>query len=84
MNGVRLHYVVADGRTGREDAGGVARAGAEASRGTDSGAAWAGRAGGRPPVVLLHGFPEFWYSWRRQMRALASEGWRVVAPDQRG
>jgi pimeloyl-ACP methyl ester carboxylesterase len=34
--------------------------------------------------VLLHGFPEFWYSWRRQMRALASEGRRVVAPDQRG
>jgi pimeloyl-ACP methyl ester carboxylesterase len=35
-------------------------------------------------VILLHGFPEFWYSWRRQMRALAAAGHRVVAPDQRG
>src|SRR6187551_3049797 len=35
-------------------------------------------------VVLLHGFPEFWYSWRRQMRALADSGFRAVAPDLRG
>ncbi|NIP80774.1 MAG: alpha/beta fold hydrolase, partial [Gemmatimonadetes bacterium] len=37
-----------------------------------------------PLVVLLHGFPEFWYSWRRQIRALAEAGYRVLAPDQRG
>jgi pimeloyl-ACP methyl ester carboxylesterase len=37
-----------------------------------------------PPVVLLHGFPELWYSWRYQIPALASAGWRVIAPDQRG
>lgn len=37
-----------------------------------------------PLVVLLHGFPEFWYGWRRQIPALAAAGYRVVAPDQRG
>ncbi|HEV8323620.1 MAG TPA: alpha/beta hydrolase [Myxococcota bacterium] len=37
-----------------------------------------------PLVVLLHGFPEFWYSWRHQIPALARAGFRVVAPDQRG
>jgi pimeloyl-ACP methyl ester carboxylesterase len=36
-----------------------------------------------PLVLLLHGFPEFWYSWRRQIPALA-ERFRVVAPDLRG
>jgi pimeloyl-ACP methyl ester carboxylesterase len=36
------------------------------------------------PVLLLHGFPEFWYSWRFQMPALAAAGYRVYAPDQRG
>src|SRR5438128_5376616 len=36
-----------------------------------------------PLVVLLHGFPEFWYSWRHQIPALAPR-FRVVAPDQRG
>ncbi|WP_263784501.1 alpha/beta fold hydrolase [Salinibacter grassmerensis] len=37
-----------------------------------------------PLVVLLHGFPEFWYGWRRQIPALAEAGYRVVVPDQRG
>ncbi len=41
-------------------------------------------AGAGPLVVLLHGFPEFWYSWRRQIPALAAAGFRVVAPDMRG
>jgi epoxide hydrolase 4 len=41
-------------------------------------------AGEGPLVVLLHGFPEFWYSWRRQIPALARAGFRVVAPDMRG
>ncbi len=36
------------------------------------------------PVVLLHGFPEFWYGWRNQIPALAEAGYRVIAPDQRG
>lgn len=35
-------------------------------------------------VVLLHGFPEFWYSWRHQIPLLAEQGYRVVAPDLRG
>jgi pimeloyl-ACP methyl ester carboxylesterase len=41
-------------------------------------------AGDGPLVVLLHGFPEFWYSWRRQIPVLAAAGYRVVAVDQRG
>jgi pimeloyl-ACP methyl ester carboxylesterase len=39
---------------------------------------------GRPCVLLLHGFPELAYSWRRVMPALAGAGWHVIAPDQRG
>src|SRR5262249_56748084 len=35
-------------------------------------------------VVLCHGFPECWYSWRHQLPALAGAGFRAVAPDQRG
>ncbi len=41
-------------------------------------------AGDGPLVVLLHGFPEFWFSWRFQIPALARAGFRVVAPDMRG
>jgi len=37
-----------------------------------------------PLVVLLHGFPEFWWSWRYQLLALAEAGFRVAAPDLRG
>lgn len=37
-----------------------------------------------PLVLLLHGFPEFWYGWRRQIGPLAAAGYRVLAPDQRG
>ena len=40
--------------------------------------------GAGPLVVLLHGFPEFWFSWRRQLPALAAAGFRAVAVDQRG
>jgi pimeloyl-ACP methyl ester carboxylesterase len=40
--------------------------------------------GSGPLVLLLHGFPEGWYSWRHQLPALAAAGYRVVAPDQRG
>ncbi len=41
-------------------------------------------AGDGPLVILLHGFPEFWYGWRLQIKALAAAGFRVVAPDMRG
>lgn len=37
-----------------------------------------------PLVLLLHGFPEFWYSWRHQITFLANQGYRVIAPDLRG
>lgn len=41
-------------------------------------------AGTGPLVLLLHGWPESWYSWRHQIPALAAAGYHVVAPDQRG
>jgi pimeloyl-ACP methyl ester carboxylesterase len=41
-------------------------------------------AGAGPLIVLCHGFPESWYSWRHQLPALAEAGFRVVAPDMRG
>lgn len=41
-------------------------------------------AGSGPPVVLLHGFPMFWWTWRRQLVALASAGYRAIAMDLRG
>jgi pimeloyl-ACP methyl ester carboxylesterase len=41
-------------------------------------------AGSGPLVLLLHGFPECWYSWRHQLPALAAAGYRAVAPDMRG
>lgn len=37
-----------------------------------------------PPVVLLHGFPEFWLAWEGQIAPLARAGFRVLVPDQRG
>ena len=40
--------------------------------------------GGRPLILLLHGFPELAYSWRKIMGPLAAAGYHVVAPDQRG
>ena len=41
-------------------------------------------AGDGPLVLLLHGFPEFWYGWRQQIAPLVEAGFRVVAPDLRG
>ena len=41
-------------------------------------------AGSGPLVLLCHGFPESWYSWRAQLKALAEAGFRAVAPDLRG
>ncbi len=40
--------------------------------------------GAGPPVVLCHGFPESWYSWRHQLHALAEAGFHAIAPDMRG
>ena len=37
-----------------------------------------------PLVILLHGFPEFWWGWRYQIGPLADAGFRVLVPDQRG
>jgi pimeloyl-ACP methyl ester carboxylesterase len=41
-------------------------------------------AGEGPLIVLIHGFPESWYSWRHQIPVLAEAGFRVAAPDVRG
>ena len=41
-------------------------------------------AGEGPLVLLLHGFPQFWYEWRHQIPTLVEAGFRVVAPDMRG
>lgn len=43
-----------------------------------------GALGEGPLVVMLHGFPDFWYTWRHQMAALSEAGYRVAAPDLRG
>src|SRR6201985_2104744 len=81
----------ADGHTG--DASGMAEQPAEALLGSKvrEGYAEIGdqrlhyvEAGEGPLIVLLHGFPEFWYGWRQQIEPLAEAGFRVVAPDMRG
>lgn len=54
-----------------------------ASGGVSLNVAEAGPADG-PVVILLHGFPEFWFGWRHQIGPLARAGYRVVVPDQRG
>src|SRR3974377_2583755 len=41
-------------------------------------------AGEGPLIVLLHGFPEFWYGWRLQIKPLAAAGFPVLAPGMRG
>lgn len=60
----------------------------EAGAGVDAGSQVVGRgneaAAPRPVVLLLHGFPELAWSWRKVMPLLADAGWRVIAPDQRG
>jgi len=43
----------------------------------------AGPQDGRP-VILLHGFPEFWWAWRKQIQPMADAGFRVIVPDMRG
>lgn len=41
-------------------------------------------AGSGPLVILVHGWPESWFSWRHQIQALVAAGYHVVAPDMRG
>jgi len=53
------------------------------SNGIDLHVVTAGPASG-PPVILLHGFPDFWYGWRHQIEALTARGFRLIMPDQRG
>lgn len=53
------------------------------ANGIDLHVAQAGPADG-PPLILLHGFPEYWGGWAKQIPALAAVGYRVWAPDQRG
>ncbi len=43
----------------------------------------AGPVGGKP-IIFLHGFPEFWYGWRKQIPYFVAKGYRVIVPDQRG
>lgn len=43
-----------------------------------------GPADHRPLIVMIHGFPDFWYTWREQMKTLSQNDYRVVAVDQRG
>jgi pimeloyl-ACP methyl ester carboxylesterase len=43
-----------------------------------------GEGQGKRVVCMLHGFPEFWYSWRHQIPALAGAGFHILAPDMRG
>ncbi|HEX8465996.1 MAG TPA: alpha/beta hydrolase [Abditibacterium sp.] len=54
-----------------------------AANGMNLQVAHAGPAEG-PLVILLHGFPDFWWGWRHQIEALAARGFRVIAPDMRG
>lgn len=68
VNNIKLHYVEAEPARRPEISSFVNNKGSD-----------------EPPLVLLlHGFPEFWYSWRHQLHFLSKEGYRVVAPDLRG
>ena len=71
-------------RHGFADLGAVTLHYVEAGAPGQAGAADQAGAPPRPLVLLLHGFPEFWYSWRHQLLPLADAGFHVVAPDLRG
>jgi pimeloyl-ACP methyl ester carboxylesterase len=80
VNGTRIHFVEAGpgsqsgSPVGKEPAGG-SRSAAELGPASSTDG---------PLVLLVHGFPESWYSWRHQIPALAAAGYRVVAIDVRG
>jgi pimeloyl-ACP methyl ester carboxylesterase len=73
INGLTMHYLEA-GFEGPAGAGSSGGAGRSAEPAGDN----------RPCVLLLHGFPELAFSWRKVMPALAAAGYLVIAPDQRG
>ncbi|KAK9076097.1 hypothetical protein SSX86_004430 [Deinandra increscens subsp. villosa] len=60
----------------------IAEKGDGPSRALPLGPMWVRPCG--PLVLLIHGFPELWYSWRHQITYLADHGYRAVAPDLRG
>ena len=74
INGVRIHYAIARPAKGENAKGGDARA-------EEHGAAADGA--GAKLIVFLHGFPEFWYAWRRQLEEFG-RNFIAVAPDMRG
>jgi len=74
INGLTMHFLEA----------GFEGSGDRATDATDAIGTNDASAGGRPCVLLLHGFPELAYSWRKVMLPLAAAGYRVIAPDQRG
>ena len=69
INGLTMHFL---------------EAGFESSAGEPGAASASPLPGDRPCVLLLHGFPELAYSWRKVMLPLAAAGYHVIAPDQRG
>jgi pimeloyl-ACP methyl ester carboxylesterase len=73
VNGVRIHYAIA--RPANYENGELAERGA-AARG-------ASERGGTKLIVFLHGFPEFWYAWRKQLEEFGRD-FIAVAPDMRG
>jgi pimeloyl-ACP methyl ester carboxylesterase len=77
---------VTDPGTGRPDATSVLLPGPWAHRDVSANGVrlHAAEAGEGPLVLLLHGFPEYWWAWRAQLTGLAEAGLRVVAPDLRG
>jgi epoxide hydrolase 4 len=83
VNGIRIHYVEAEPfrrvQSPLADPGSAEAPGQSSSEPTFDGTAQ------QPPLLLLlHGFPEFYFSWRFQITSFASAGYRVVAPDLRG
>jgi pimeloyl-ACP methyl ester carboxylesterase len=73
--------VAAAGKDARQGAAGRVRHRIVRANGIDIHVAEAGHG---PTVVLLHGFPELWYSWRHQLCSLPAAGYHVIAPDLRG
>lgn len=78
-DGVGIHYVVAEPGSSAGEPG--ASAGEPDASAGEPGSSAAERPG---TVVLVHGFPHFWFAWHRMIPVLVDAGWRVIAPDLRG
>jgi pimeloyl-ACP methyl ester carboxylesterase len=78
VNGVRIHYAIA--RPANYENGELAERGAAVG---DTAARGASAHGGTKLIVFLHGFPEFWYAWRKQLEEFGRD-FIAVAPDMRG